>query len=184
VPCEILIAAVGKSGVTDKGYPWIIKDCPCVWGTKECPPNWVILHLTNASRAQVEHFLNSWFKYFVYEILAENEQGYRIKVTVDSALISASGANRELRADLKDHIITNYGASVFSYDGNEAVVDIPKPVDLQALRADIYDIFSERVDTRMYYFSEEDVDLALSLGGHIEMTRQQALNRIKSKLDD
>jgi len=184
MPCEILIAAVGKIGITQKGYPWIIKDCPCAWGKKECPPNWVILRLTDASKAQVEHFLNEWKKQFAYQILAENELGYRIKVTVDPDFISVSGANKELRADLKDHIVTNYGASIVSYDGNEAVVDIPKPVSLLAVQADIYDIFSERVDTRMYYFSEADVDLALSKGGYIEMSRQQALNRIKSKLDD
>jgi len=184
MPCEILIAAVRKTGITEKGYPWIIKDCPCAWGKKECPPNWVILHLTDASKTQVEHFLKEWHKYFAYQILAENELGYRIKVTVDADFISASGTNRELRADLKDHLVTVWGASIFSYDANEAVVDIPKPVSLLAVQADIYDIFSERVDTRFYYFSEPDVDLALSQGGYIEMTRQQALNRIKSKLDD
>jgi len=184
MPCEILIAAVGKPEVTDKGYPWIIKDCPCVWGRMECPPNWVILHLTNATKANVEHLLASWYKSFAYEILGENEQGYRIKVTVDPDFVSASGANKELRADLKDDLVTNWGASIVSYNGFEAVVDIPKPVSLLELQAHIYDIFSERVDTRMYYFSEADVDLALSKGGYIEMTKEQALERILCKLDE
>lgn len=184
MPCEILIAAVGKSGVTKKGYPWIIKDIPCAWGTKERPPNWIVLRLNDASKAQVEHFLDSWYKYFAYEILAENEQGYRVKVTVDPTLISASGANRQIRSEMKDHIIREWDASVVSYDDNQAIVDIPKPVDLLALKADIYDIFSERIDTRFHYFSEADVDLALAQAGYIEMTKQQAFNRIKSKLDE
>lgn len=182
--CEVLIAAVGKSGVTEKGYPWIIKDMPCSWGNKEGPPNWVILRITDANRAQVEHYLESWKKSFVHEILKETVEGYRIKVSVDPAFISASGANKELRAELKDDLVQTWGISIVSYDNYTVVFDIPKPVNLQMLKAHVYDIFSERVDTRLYYFSSDDVDLALANGGFIELTKQQVLNRIKNKLDE
>ncbi len=184
MPCEILVVAVGKPGVTEKGYPWIIKDAPCVWGNKERLPNWVIVRITDATKAQAEHYLESWQKEFVHEILQDHVMGYRVKVSVDPAFISASGANKELKARLKTDLVRNWGVSIVSYENYEVVFDIPKPVDLQALKAHVYDVFSERVDTRFYYFSSEDVDLALAQGGYIELTKAQVLNRIKNKLDE
>lgn len=184
MPCEILIAAVGKLGVTEKGYPWIIKDCPAKWGNKECPPNWVVLKITDATKAQVIKYKRGWFKYFKHEILVENDQGYRIKVTVDPTFISVSGINRSLRSGMKDYITTHWGANIVSYDNNEVIVDIPKPVDLAELKADAYDKFTERIDTRFYYFSSADVDLALANDGYMELTKQQVLNRIICKLDE
>jgi len=77
-----------------------------------------------------------------------------------------------------------WGVSIVSYDEYTVVFDIAKPVDLQALKSHVYDVFSERVDTRLHYFSGADVDLALASGGFLELTRQQVLNRIKSKLDE
>jgi len=189
--CEVLIAAEDKNHSL-KGYPKNVKDVPCVWGKKEGPPGYVILRITDATAAQVEHYLKQWHKQFTYEILAENKQGYRIKVTVDPALVSASGLNKEIRADLKNYIVESYGAQVHRYDLYEAVIDIPKPLTingdpttLQGLRDDVHDKFSEMVDSRFYYFSESDVDYALSQpGGIVERTKAQVVAMINSKLDD
>ncbi len=182
---EILVAAIAKPGVTERGYPWIMKETPCVWGGREGPPNWVILRITDASKIQVEHVLDTWKKSFIYTILNENEQGYRIKVEVDPLLISVSGLNKEIRSDLKTFIKDNFSGSIVNFSFEHATIDIPKPVDLADLKAQVLDLFEVRVDTRIYHFSNTDVDWALAQpDGIAEMTKAEVLSRIINKLDD
>lgn len=196
MPCEILIAAKDLNH-SKRGYPKNVKDIPCVWGKKECPPGYVILRITDASADQVEHFMQQWLKMFSYQIVNENEQGYRIRITVDPALISASNINKELRAELKDDIQTTYAASIYSYDGYEAVVDVPKPIvadagkktervlTLQELKAEIHDKFAEVIDHRFHYFDSNAVDYALlQPSGIVERTKVQALAMVRNKLDE
>ena len=195
---EMLIAAHDLNHSL-KGYPKNIKDIPCVWGTKESPPDYVILRVMGTiTKDQVEYFLQQWHKKFTYDIIAENDQGYRIRVKVDPVFVSVSGVNKEVRAELKTYIRDAYGASIFSYDDYEAVVDVPKPltmfpgmpliersVTLQELKDDIHDKFTEVIDHRFYYFESTDVDYALTQpGGIVERTKAQVLAMIKSKLDD
>ncbi len=156
----------------------------CVWGNKEAPPNWVILRITDASKAQVEHYLEKWRKKFDHEILVNNPQRYRIKVTVSPALVSASGINRSLKPIMKEYIQNLWFATIIFYDAYTVIFDVAKPVDLQNMKEDVLDIFANVVNTRFHYFSDADVDTALANGGYMEMTKAQVLNRIKSKLDE
>lgn len=185
--CEILIAAKDLNH-SSKGYPKNVKDIPCVWGKKECPPGYVILRITDASASQVEHFLQQWHKKFAYTIINENEAGYRIKVEVDPALVSASGMNKEVRADMKYYIRNTWDAVIVAYDDFSVFVDIPKVdgvLDLQEVKDDIHDKFAEVIDHRFYYFDSGDVDNALTKpGGIVERTKAQVLTMIRSKLDD
>lgn len=199
MPCEILIAAEDKNH-SKKGYPKQVKDVPAsppVWGKKEGPPGYVILRITDARKDQVEHFLEQWHKTFVYEIVNENDQGYRIKVTVDPALVSVSNVNKTIRANLKTYIQNVFGAVIHSYDDYEVVVDVPKPITskpgtewemvltLQELKEDIHDKFAEVIDHRFYYFEGTDVDYALTEpGGIVEKTKAQVLDMVRSKLED
>lgn len=184
MPCEILIVAVAKSGMTERGYPWVVKDTPVVWGNKEVPPNWVVLRITDATKAQVEHYLESWHKKFAYDILQDTPQGYRIRVRVDASMVSASGINRELRADMKDAFVLIWGLSIVNYDNYQITFDVAKPINLQELKDDFHDVYAERFKTKHYYFTDADVDLALAQGGVIELTKAQVLNRIKSRLNE
>jgi len=183
VSCEILIAAQDLNHSL-KGYPKQVKDVPAVWGTMESLPRYVILRITDCDASQVEHFLRQWCKTFSYEILAENDQGYRVRVTVDPQCISVSGDNRNLRAELKTYIQDTYGAIVVSYEAYEVVVDIPKPVVLAEVKADIHDKFDEVVDHRIFYFDGAAVDYAIAQGGLVELTKAQVLAMIRNKLDE
>ncbi len=194
---EILIAAHDLNH-SSKGYPKNAKDTPCVWGKKEGLPDYVILRITDATKNQVEYFLQQWHKKFAYDIVNENELGYRIRIKVDASFVAVSGLNKEIRSEMKTYINEVYGATVFSYDDYEAVLDIPKPLTmflgmplierlttLQELKDDIHDKFAEVIDHRFYYFDGADVDYALTQpGGIVERTKTQALVMIKSKLDD
>ena len=55
---------------------------------------------------------------------------------------------------------------------------------LKALKDDVVDKFSGGVDVRRYYFAHVDVDWALANGGEVTITKAQALNKIKDKLED
>lgn len=181
---EILIAAHDLNHSL-KGYPKNAKDTPCAWGTKEGLPDYVILRATDATKAQVEHYLAQWQKYFTYDIVNENDLGYRIRVKVDPTLVSASGMNKGVRSEMKTYIQDYHNAIIFSYDNYEAVVDVPKPVILSDLKNDVNDKFAEIIDHRFYYFDSADVDYALTQpGGIVERTKVQVLSMIKSKLDD
>ena len=89
-----------------------------------------------------------------------------------------------LRADLKDYIVDVWGATIFGHNAYEAIVDIPKPVNLWEVANGISDIFKVRVDTRRYYFTSADVDTAIANGGVIELTKAQVLSRIQDKLSE
>lgn len=189
--CEVLIAAKNLNHSL-KGFPKHARNTPVVWGRKDCPPSYVILRITDADASQVNHFFAQWYKTFSYEILNENDQGYRIRVTVDPACVSVSGTNREIRTAMKTYIVDTYGAVLFSHDGHEAVVDIPKPLEqhgvavtIPAMKADIHDKFSEYVAHRRFRFTSADVDYALAQpGGIIERTKSQVLAMIKDMLDE
>ena len=178
MPCEILVVAVAKPRITKKGFPLVIKDTPATWGTKEALPNWIKVRITDATKTQVQKYLDSWHKDFVYSILGENDQGYRIQLQVDPSLISVSGSNASIRPKLKDYLVRDWGASIVSHTTFTATVDIPKPVDLREVKAGISDIFKERVSICRYYFSSSDVDFAVANGGLVELTKAQVLSRI------
>ena len=116
--------------------------------------------------------------------MGENASGYRIKITADPASISATGKHATIKPKIQDYLVNEWGCTIVNYDGFQAVVDIPKPVDLLEVKAGLMDIFKERVDLRRYYFSSADVDLASANGGLIELTKAQVLNRIKNKMDE
>lgn len=183
MPCQVLIAATSKNHFK-RGYPITIKNPPYVWGRKERPPLYVYLTITDATKAQVEKYLARWNTKFDYEILNETSQLYRIKITVDKKLISKSGLNKDIKFGLKQYMILNWGVSLVSHNNFQVIFDIAKPVNLQKVKEEINDKFDEMVDSRVYYFTNADVDLALANGGIIELTKQQVLSRIKSKLDE
>jgi hypothetical protein len=148
----------------------------------------------DTTKNQVEHFLQQWHKRFVYSIVYQDANLYQIKVMVDPELVSMSGLNKDVRAELKIYIQTVYNATVMNYDGYEAVVNVPKPIfnnkinkelTLSELKEDIHDRFAEVIDHRHFYFKSSDVDYALTQpGGIVERTKAQALSMIKNKLDD
>jgi len=201
--CEILIAAKDLNHSL-KGYPKQTKDVPAVWGTKECPPDYVKLRITDCDKSQVEYFLTQWYKTFKYNIIAENAQGYRIQVGVDPAVISVSGLNREIRSGMKAYIQDTFNANIFSYEDNEVIVDIPKPimawsqkkilgtmqrilieVTLAEMKADIHDKFSEVFAHRHFQFDSAAVDYALTQpDGIVERTKAQVLAMIRDKLNE
>ena len=192
MPCEILIAAEDKN-TSRKGYPCNIVDTPYEWGRLESKlGGYIILRVPDATKAETIHFLRQWKKTFTYSIVNENQNGYRIRVEVDPAVVSTSGNNRSLRAGMKEYVRDAYGAVVKSYTEYEVVLDIPKPLMIsgvestfQEMKEDIADKFDDIVDKRHYYFDSVDVDAVFATEtGIVERTKAQVIASIRNKLDD
>ena len=178
MPCEILVRATNHpNGKWLKGFPVVVKDDPVVWGGQEGPPNYVKVRITDASAQEVENFLANWRNVIEHEIVAENDLGYRIRLSM-SVRIAQVFPERGMRQEIRNYLESTWGALLVSSDANSATFDIPKPVDLQAVRRDLIDKFEEQIDPVRYMFSSADVDLALAQLGVISITRAQAMNRI------
>ena len=182
MPVQILIKAADHEAYL-RGYFITIKDEPITWGSSEGLPDFVILRIPDATKVQVEHFRESWQKFFQFTILAENDLGYRVKIEVDPSVVSSNEAlsdserNMVLRSDLKVYITSQVGVSIVDWSLTHVTVDIAKPADLQAMKADLFDVFAEQFAVRRYYFSDADIDLAVA-NGFIELTKAQVLSRI------
>lgn len=190
---EILIAAV-QGPVLGVGMPGAMKDdadlAASPWGTREGLPSWVRLRITDASKSQVEHFLDNWRNEFTFDLVASNVFGRRYQIGVNPAVVQVFGADAGVKQAMRDYIVSNYNATLIAFDQSQvsATFDIPNPVGqtwpefLQQARASILDAFEQQVSTNRYRFSDADVALAVAAGGSMELTTAQALARIIDRL--
>jgi hypothetical protein len=182
--CELLIRATDGSNGFKKGYIVVVKDQPCVWGAKETLPDFIRLIISDCTAAQVNHFRNSWDIKYKFTLVAENDAGYRYKVEIDPAYISASDTGRhEIKDSMTDWAVDR-GFAVVGFTSDSMTVDILKPADLPAIKADFADVFDTVLSIRRYYFSAADVDMVIAAGGVYTLTKQQALNNVVDKLDE
>ena len=198
MPCEVLIRAT-SSAVRFKGDPQTVRDDADLptrpWGGREGPPEFVILHVTDATASQIQVYMDAVVNTFEYEIQAENENGWRIRVSVNPAITRDYGPDKGVRNDMRDMLVADWGGQVFDYDNvnhEYAVMDFPKPLmyiptneekTLLDLKADVHDKFETQVFRRRYHFSESDVDQVLGLGGKVDQTLAQVNAKVIDRLD-
>ena len=180
---ELLIAAVDLN-TQKKGEVVDIKPSLFTWGNKEGLPNFVQLSITDATREQTYNFFEEWTMKYQHEILNENDEGYRIKVSADPEVINTSGLSRSVIKLKMQNFLTKRGAVSITVASGSITFDIPKPVDLAQLKREFADQYNARFDSRRYYFSATDVDNAVAQGGKITLTKQQALNIVVDKLTE
>ena len=197
MPCEVLIRAT-STDVRFKGDPQEVRDDSDLierpWGGREGPPEFVILHVTDATAAQIQPHMDAVVNTFTYTIQAENENGWRIRTDIDPAIVELYGIDKGVRDDMRDVLVNDWGGVVFDYDNvnhTYAVVDFPKPLiyipdnvekTLADLKADVHDKFEGTVYRRRYTFSEADVDQVLGLGGYVDQTLAQVNAKVIDRL--
>jgi hypothetical protein len=182
--CDVLIRATDGSNQYMKGYPVAVKEYPAVWGSREYLPDFIHLILTDCEPADVDHFLWGWDIKYKFTKLNENDLGYRYKVEVDPAYISASNVGKqEIKLEMQGWA-DDMGFSVVNFTSDSMTIDIPKPANLLEIKSMFADVFDDTLDIRRYYFSSDDVDGVVNNGGEHTMTKTQALNFIIDKLDE
>ena len=172
---EILTVATAKPGLTKKGYPWIMKETPAVWGSKEVLPNWIKFRVTGATIIQIENYLEEWLTTYQHTIVNENISGYRIKIEVDPDVVSAAGTNKNIKTKAKSYIEDIWGGVTQDFGVDFVTFDIAKPVDLVQLKKEFADIFNDRFAARRYRFSDTLVNNAVMAGGLLEITKAEAI---------
>ena len=184
MPVELLISNT-DANYQQRGEIVAYYESPHEWGNKEQLPGYVHLTISDASLEQVGNFLERWQIKFQHEILAENEQGYRIKVSVDPVWISVSDIGKDqMKTKMLDWAQNEYNCQQVNFTNELMTVDVPKPVDLVQMKKDFADIFDQVLNARRYYFSASEMDKAVSKGGKITMNKQQALNKVIDKLSE
>ena len=180
---ELLVAAVDLN-LQKKGEIVDVKETPWTWGAKEGLPNYIQLTIPDATKAQVDTFLDEWKMTFQHEIVNENAAGYRIRVSADPSAINATGLARQvIKGDMQEFLIEQGGVNI-NFAADSVTFDIAKPADLPALKADFADVFDDRYELRRYYFAAADIDAAVAGGGTMTLSKTQAQNNIKDKLDE
>lgn len=207
MPAQLLIAARSstKDGVAyyRKGDIHSLVTEGGVFGTKEVPPNFVRLIISDATTAQVQRFIENWMVDFKHTLVSENALGWRYRLEVDDEFVDVSGRSKfQIRRNMIEHIDDATsgpweGCQTVTFTPTELIVDIPKNGVFQTanalsdtayrllLKADFSDFFKEAVALRRWYFMEADVDTAYNLPfGQVTLTTAQALAKIVDKLTE
>ena len=197
MPCELLIRAT-SSTVRFKGDPQEVRDDSLLvtrpWGGREGPPEFVILHVTDATAAQIQTYMDVVVNQFTYTIQAQNENGWRILIEINPKITETWGLDKGFRDDVRDYMVATWDGQVFDYDnvGHAwAIMDFPKPLiyipdnvemTLQDMKNDFIDKFEDSVFRRRYHFSEADVDQVLGFGGKVDQTLAQVAAKVIDRL--
>ncbi len=178
---EILVHAFTHSKA-QKGTPQTTRPAGFQWGNKEGPPNYIFVDIPDATVAQVEQYLGNWRNEFSYELLNQNAQGRRYKISVDPRVVTVFGLTKAIAKEVRDYLVDNYGAVLVSFDASQvsAIFDIPN-TDWQELKDKLLDQFELQLDPRRYRFPDATVDSAVD--GRVSMNKATAIATILDKLD-
>jgi len=200
MPCEVLIRATNnEAGTRFKGDPQEVRDDAELitrpWGNREGAPEFIILHITDATAAQIQGYMDAVINIFIHEIQNENANGWRIKISVNPNILAVYGIDKGVRNTLRDMLVDDWGAQVYDYDNinhEYIIIDFPKPLmyipdnvekTLADIKADIKDQFTHNIFRRRYKFAESDIDQVLSLGGKVDQTLAQVNAKVIDRLD-
>jgi len=183
--CRLLIAA--RDMAIPKGSPGTVRDYhPTVPGSPEQLPNWVSVIFTDCDKEEIKalNLRQQWFIEYKHEILNQNDLGYRIKTSVDDEFLDASGiAANVMKTKMMEFLQTEAGATSITFTTSSVTYNIAKPADLPKLKSVFADKWNTVFSPRKLCFSESDVDAVIAMGGEIELTKAQFLNKLRNKLD-
>lgn len=192
MPAQLMIFARAKHDEIFKGVIVEVRDD--IAPGSHWLPDMVVVNITDATKAQVENYMEPWTRTFDYEILVENAQGWRIKISVNPNIRTELGIDKAFRDEMKDYLVNTWGAQVHEYDSvnhEYATLDFPKPLifipdstekTLQELKVDFHDKAEDAVSYRRYIFAESDVDTVISAGGYMDLTKAQVTSKVIDRL--
>lgn len=183
MPVELLIHATDH-GKAIKGRIQDVRDDDELavhpWGGREGPPNFVILRISDATKSQVDHYLESWSNRLDYEEMAHNADGRRYRISVPSNTTVLFGIDKGMRQDILTHLEDHYGAQLVSVDADRqsATLDIPN-TDWQALRDEMKDFFEVVLSPSRFRIAADYVDtIAAEPDGKVEIIRDFAITKV------
>ncbi len=176
MPCQLLVAATTHAKET-KGEILVVHDEPAVWGNREGLPDYVIVRISNAAAVEVNQYLVSWKTGFSHSVATLPNLDKQITLTINQKIVDLFGTIQGLKLAMKTYLEDRWSATVISYNSTEAVFDVPGATDLALLKADLLDKFEKQFGHR-FLFDPAEVDIAVGLGGFVDVTKAQAIARI------
>jgi hypothetical protein len=162
--------------------------------------NFICVIVSNATRDEVQHYIDDWKIDFQHTLVNQNDQGWRYRIEVDPIYISASNVGRgELKTSMRDHVENSeywQGSSVVNFTSDSMTVDIPKNGTYQTdnglsdddylkiLKADFRDIFRVQLNISRYHLLPSEVNAIVSGGGSVTWTKAEALTKFIDKLEE
>jgi hypothetical protein len=187
-----LVAAQDITGGAGKGEIWNIRE-DNVFGSKEGLPNWLQVEISDATKVQVESYLEGWQIEYEFTVFNQDAEYWFVRVEVDPAYITASGKGKN---ELKSEMVVMleqpdgpYFAIVDLIQVDKIEVRLPKsqfPVqqDLAPLKAQFNADFRFILELKRYYFDHALVDETVDspYNGIRTVTTAQALNNLYDKI--
>jgi hypothetical protein len=149
------------------------------WGAKECPPHFVTVSCPEVTVEQARQYLDSWDLRPDYEILASNEQGWRVRVTSElpGALNEAGIPIATARTYLEGQ-----GCQFVSSAADNIVVDIPKAADIEEIKEKLGNVIGRPHRRKRWCVSEACIDWVLTQGGvDVPVTQAQLQTYLTDK---
>jgi len=186
MPCKILIANFTKA-------PWypgcVVAVLPedSKGGKKQVLPNWLTVTITDASRSEMGDLLYREWHTGVFRITDETDQFHakaQIRIEMAPSLISASGINSEVPAEVRTYLAEALGAETVTYDTTYSIMSVDKSkFNLQEIRDDLSDMFRKRRDIRMRYIDPEEVKKLIELRDP-KLDKKQLALIVRNRLDE
>ena len=184
--CRLLIAA--RDMAIPQGSPGTTRDYhPTVEGSPEQLPNWISVVFTDADKAEIKalELRQQWMLEYKHTVISQDDTTYRVKTEVADEVLDASGiAANVMKTKMIGFLQREANATSITFASNSVTFTILKSVDIPALKHKFADIYNRAFRSRKFYFDESDVDAVIAMGGEIELTKAQFLNKLRNKLDD
>ncbi len=184
MPCQLLIAAKDHRKQI-KGEVIRCRDEPVGTSTKQVPPNYINVRITNASQTQVEEFMEVWKTNFQHSVVVNPDLSKQVTISISQKILDVFGAIRGLKLTLKSYLENEWQAIIISWSpsSNQMVFDVPENTDLAKLKRNVLDQFQQQLGRR-WLFKSADVDTVLAppFNGFIELTKAQVQARVIDRL--
>lgn len=162
-----------------KGDFVVVVEDAQTWGAKECPPNFVTVSCPEVTVAQAQQYLEGWDLNPAYEILASNEQGWRVRITSElpGALNEAGIPIATVRSWLEGQ-----GCQFVSSTSDCIVVDVPNTADLEEIKEKLNNVVGRPHRRKRWCVSTAAIDWALTQGGvDVPVTKAQLQTYLTDK---
>ena len=185
MPCELLIKAVDHGNYL-KGYPIMVKDSPAVWGSDEGLPVFIRITITDKSAAELQKYLDPWPLKFQHEILSQDAESWRIKISVDPIYINASNTSADV---MKTGMITFLQeefiqATGITFASDSITFTLQKTIDRETVKSMFADVFDDIFDIRRYYIKPGTVNFIVNNGGTYETDFNTIKGYVQDKLEE
>lgn len=149
------------------------------WGAKEGPPNFISVSCPEVTVEQARQYLDGWEVKPAYKVLAQNAQGWRVRITSE-----LRGALSEAGIPLTTarNYLVGQGCRYVSGDNLGIVIDVPRTADIEEIKEKLNNVVGRPHRRKRWCISPAAVDWVLAQGGiDVPVTKAQLATHLTDK---